>query len=366
MFKIQSEVLKGVVGSIAKGARKARLGENFIFIRTLEEGMVSIFFNGDNASVERRVKADVQGELDVATTLKEIDTKVAALPNDTEILVQLEGSLIKLKWGKKSAISVDTVPETTPMIEIPELVEQVTWAAGTVHGIARVMTPFTALPNSSISQRNPSIVGPNFVKDPDTGETFVRATDGFRAVTMRAAKIDWFSESVSIEASNLLSVADVLPKDAEISVGINKGYSLVVFASGSTTAVVRALSGKYPQIDNLYRTDAKSKWRFDRLELIELCRRVQILSPQRPILEFRLINGKVNAVIPNTLDQSIGVVIDGIPSEFAINAKYLEMAASLFRTEEINLLVEAANKPITMRIDQSDDIRTVLSPAQLR
>lgn len=366
MFTIQSVVLKGVVSSLAKGARKAKLGENYIFLRTLEDGTVSFFFNGEDTSVERKVQADIQGKLDIATTMKELDVKVAALPNDAEVLVQQEGSDIKLKWGKKSAISVKTVPETFPMIDIPETTQTVKWSPGTVHGIARVMTPFTANPNSSHGQRNPSICGPNFFKDEDTGEVFVRSSDGYRAVTMRAAKIDWFDDSISIESSNLLGVADVLPKDAEITVGTNEGQSLVVFSSGSTTAVVRTLIGKFPPVEQMYRSDAKSKWKFDRQDLIELCKRVKILSPQKPILEFRIKDQKVNAVIPSVLEQHVGVSIEGTPSDFAINASYLEMTASLFRSEEVDMLVEAGNKAITVKIDGNDDIRSLLSPTQLR
>jgi DNA polymerase III sliding clamp (beta) subunit (PCNA family) len=365
MFKIQSEVLKGVVTSLAKGARKAKLGERFIFVRT-EDEKLSFYFVGDDTSVERKVAADIQGQMDIATTMKELEVKVSALPNNEEILCQMEGTLLKLKWGRNAEISVETVPETTPLIEMPELAEKVKWAPGTVHGIARVMTPFTAVANSAHAQRNPSLQGPNFIKDLETGAVHIRSSDGFKAVTMRATKIDWFSESCSIESSTLMGVADVLPDDAEITVGINGNHSMIVFQSGSTTAMVRTLVGVFPAVDKMYREDTKSKWRFDRLELIELCRRVKILSPQKPILEFRIKSGKVHAVIPMTLDQQVGVAIEGDPAEFAINATYLEMTASLYRTDEVILYVEANNKAITVGVEGNSDIRALLSPTQLR
>ncbi|MFC5450671.1 hypothetical protein ACFPOG_20675 [Paenibacillus aestuarii] len=365
MFKIQSEVLKGIVSSLAKGARKAKLGERFIFIRTVDE-KVSFYFNGDDASVEKVVQADIQATMDVATTMRELEPKIAALPNSEEILVQVENTQMKLKWGRNAEISVETVPETTPMLAIPDLVETAKWAPGTVHGIARIMPPFAANMNSSHAQRCPAITGPNFSKDQETGEVFVKSTDGFKALTMKATKLDWFSAPTSIESGTIMGVADVLPDDAEITVGINKEASLVVFQSGSTTAVVRTLVGNFPAIDRMYLEDTKAKWRFDRLELIELCRRVKILSPQKPILEFRIKNGKVHAIIPLTLDQQVGVVIEGTPEEFALNATYLEMTASLYRGDEVILYVEAPNKAITVGIEGSSDIRTLLSPTQLR
>jgi len=307
--------------------------------------------------VERKVDATIEGTMDVATTLKEIDAKVSVLPNDEEITVQKEENQLRFKWGKRSKISVPIVAETSPSMEIPEMVEQVTWEPGTLHGIARITTPFAATLNSSHATKNPSVAGPNFYKDQDTGEVFVRASDGHRPVTIRAGKIDWFDRSLSIESSQLLGVADIFSKDIEITVGVNESRTLVIFKTGNITATVRVLVGEFPPIEKIYRTSAKGKWIFDRLDLIELCRRVRTLSPQKPIVEFRLKDQSINAIVPGILEQSVGVVVEGEKVEFAVNAHYLEMAASLFRKEEVNLLVEAHNKAMTMNIDDNDDIR---------
>ncbi|MBP1932040.1 hypothetical protein [Ammoniphilus resinae] len=364
MFKIQSGVLQGVVSQLAKGARKAKLGELLIFIRTQGEH-VSFYFNGEDVSVEKRVAVDIQGSLEVATSVRELSIKVSALPSDEEIICQLEGNLLKLCWGRNSEISVELVPETSPLIELPSIVEEVKWGAGTLHGISRLMPPFTANGNSQQAKSIPCVTGPNFSKDPDTGEVFVRATDAFKAVTVRAAKIDWFSEPFSIESGTLGAIADVLPEDAEITVGLNEVRTMVVFKSGTTTAVARTLIGNFPNIDRNYLTDAKSKWRFDRLDLIDLCRRVRILSPTRPVIEFRLMKGKVHAMIPKALNQQVGVCIEGDPIEFSVNATYLEMAAQLFRSEEIILYVNAHDKPISILQEGSMDIRSLVLPTRL-
>jgi DNA polymerase III subunit beta len=364
MFKVPAQMLQGVVSSLAKGARKAKLGELFIFIRT-QEDYASFYFNGDQISVEKRVPADIEGELEVATTVGELSTKVAALPSDEEIICQLEGNLLKLKWGRNSEISVELVPQTSPLIEIPEMVEEVKWGAGSLHGISRVMPPFTANPNSQQAKTRPSVSGPNFAKDPDTGEIYVRATDAFKAVTIKAAKLDWFKETMSIETSTMSAVSDVLPEDAEITVGLNEGKTMIVFQCGTTTAVARTLLGAFPNIDGSYVNDAAATWRFDRLDLIDLCKRVKILSPQKPILEFRIKGGKVHAIIPKSLDQQVGVHIEGTPCEFSVNATYLEMTAHLYRSEELILYVNGADRPITIRQEGSDDIRSLVLPTRL-
>ena len=365
MFKVQSGVLQGAVSQLVKGARKAKLGELYIFIRTLND-KVSFYFNGDEISVEKKISADIQGQLEVATSVGELSTKVSALPANEEILVQLDFNVLKLKWGRNSQISVEIVPETSPLIELPELVEEVKWGPGVLHGIARLMPPFTANPNSQQAKANSSVMGPNFEKCKDTGEVFIRATDAFKAVTVKAAKTDWFSEAFSVASSTLMAVADVLPEDSEITVGINEVKTMIIFKAGTTTAVARTLVGNFPPIDRNYLTEATSKWRFDRLDLIDLCRRVKILSPQRPILEFRLKSDKVHAVIPQVLDQQIGVCIEGKQMEFAINANNLEMTAQLFRSsEEIVLLLNSNDRPITVRQEGKDTTVGLVLPVRM-
>jgi DNA polymerase III subunit beta len=364
MFKIQSEMLRGIVSSLAKGARKVKSGELLIFIRTQEEE-VSFYFNGEEISVEKKAKVDIQAALEVATSVKELSTKVSALPSDEEILCQLEGNLLKLKWGKKSEINVEIIPETSPLIEIPSMVEKVKWGAGVLHGVNRVMPMFSANSNSAKAKTNPCVSGPNFEKDQHTGEIFVRATDSFKAVTIRGSKIDWFNEPFSIDSNTLGAVADVLPEDAEITVGLNEKKSLIVFQSGSTTAVSRIIEGKFPSIDKSYFDDADSKWRIDRLDLVDLCRRVRILSPQMPIVQFRFKSGKVHAVIPKVLDQQIGVCVEGKQIEFAANATYLEMTAQLYRCEEILLLVNGSDRPITVKQEGLDHTKALVLPTRL-
>ncbi|MED4728361.1 hypothetical protein P9597_09435 [Aneurinibacillus migulanus] len=41
-------------------------------------------------------------------------------------------------------ISVEITKEKSPLIEIPELIETITWGPGTLHGITGLMIPFAA------------------------------------------------------------------------------------------------------------------------------------------------------------------------------------------------------------------------------
>ncbi|MED0677669.1 hypothetical protein ABEV55_16105 [Aneurinibacillus thermoaerophilus] len=367
MFKIKSEELQDIISAMAKSARKAKLGERFIFIKTYGNE-VSFFYNGDDISVEKRVQTTVKKELDVATTVKEMDVKVGALPSEEDITVELKGNQLQLKWGRKSSIFVDTVKETLPLLEIPETVRTVKWPAGSLHGLTRIMTPYAALRTSQRGSERPCICGPNFEKDGLTGNVFVRATDAFRAITVKADKIDWFEGAqLTLDSDSLHAICDVISGETEVEIGINDLNSLVVFKSGNTTAVARTLVGNFPPLDKNYlqMDKAVAKWFFDRQDLIDLCRRIRKLSPQNPTLTFVIKEEKPHAVIPQVLEQQLGIAIEGSPFDFAVHAPYLEMVASTFRSEEVVLLLTSGLAPITVISEESNDIQTLVLPKKI-
>lgn len=365
MFKVKGEVLQSTVASLVKGARKARLSEKSCFIKT-DESFVSFYFNGDDLQVEKKIEAEISGDLDVATSMAELDTKVNALPSDEEITVELDGSLLYLRWGRSSKIACETLAETAPLIEIPESIETITWKPGLLHTFARALPPFTARSNSSHAKKNPAVMGIHFSTDEDTGEAYVRASNGFRAVTIRSNS-DWFlGVSLSIPTESIQGLSDILVADAEISVGLNDTRTLLVFKAGLTTAVSRVLLGDFPNIDSMYSDkSAKTKWTFDRMELIDLCRRARHLAPQRPVLVIRPEGSKVKAELESILTQQVGAMVEGDAFDFAFDAEYVELAASLFRTEEVQILFEHKKAPLTIVCEETDHIKTLVGQMQV-
>lgn len=367
MFKMASEVLKGTVTQLAKGARKSKLGEKMVFLTTTEDGNVVFYVNGDDLSVERQVPAEITASLTVATSVKELYTKVSALPNETDINVELKDNRLKLRWAKKSEIFCDIVPETSPRIKIPEISEWVKWKPGALQSIARMLPMFTANPLDQKTIANPSIGGPNFSKGEVEGECIVRATDAHRAISFKTGSIEWFDEPMSVQSANLTGVAELLSDESEVQVGLSANKGTLLFQAGSTKALVRVLNGTFPYVDRAYNYATQSKWTFDRMDLLELCRRVRQLSPtpNKPGVEFRIKDNKVHAVIPNILDQAVSVGIEGVPSEFAVNAIYLEMVASVYlKAEQITLYVDGSDKPISIK-EENDDIKAVVLPYRL-
>lgn len=364
MFKIKSAAIKGVVSMLVKSARKAGIGDKTIYIRTLDEGLVSFYYNGMEISVEKKVEAEVEGKLEVATSIGELDVKVAALPDDIEVTVEKtsEGP-IQFTWGgsgkRKSGLKVDILPETSPMVEVPPFERMVNWKPGVLHNIVRYIPPFTLNQNSNKANQMPNALGPNFSKD-DTGRVIVRATDGVKGVIIYPKHMDWFDDPMSIHVTSLQGVADVIPSDAEIQVGLSGG-TVVIFKAGYTTAVCRTLIGKFPPIEKYFNTKTKGKMNIDRLELIELCKRIKLLAPTAALLQLQVMDDKVFAVIPGVLEQALPASVEGEVPSFCVGAVHMEMAALLFAmsksSDELTLYVDGFDQPISVALDGKEDIR---------
>jgi DNA polymerase III sliding clamp (beta) subunit (PCNA family) len=372
MFKIPAEMLKGVVNPLAKSARKSGAGNKTVYISTTEEGAVSFYYADAALSVERKVNAAIESELAVATSLFELDQKVSALPSHEEILLQVQDNQLKMKWGgRDSHISVDLLPETMPILEPPTPDTTVSWKPGALHGIVRMMLPFCASPGHEKASTMPAILGIQFTKD-ETGEVLLRATDSFKYIRCLAAKLNWFDKPLALEARILQAVSDVLSPDAEITVGISKS-GLVMFKTGLATCVTTPLNGLLPSehLDTAFNYNAKSKIRLDRLEFIELLRRVRTVSASnKPYTILVLKNGHIVAQTPGgELVQDMSGTIEGAGVEaIAFHASHMEIAATFFqlpansRSDEIVLHVNSHKSPITIGVDGQDRVNMTVLP----
>ncbi|USK62195.1 hypothetical protein [Peribacillus asahii] len=246
------------------------------------------------------------------------------------------------------------------------LVGPLTWKAGALQAISIALPPFAALSASTEAKRNPNLGGVNFSID-EKGEVAVKATNTYRAIVVNASGCSWFKGiTASIPVEAITGLAAIFSSDTEISVGLNENQTLLVFKSGLTTAISRLLVGKYPEIDDRFVTkgDEVAKWTFDRMELIEVCRRIKKLAPTKPNLVLRLNGSKVIAELKNVFTQQLGVVIEGEGQDFAVNAEYIEVAASLFRTEEVQLLF-INEFSLTLVAEETDALKVLMGQIEM-
>lgn len=88
MFKINGGNLQQIVGGLTKGAKRARLWENRVFVSSVEDNLVSFHFVGEELQVEKRIECEVKAPFAFATTIHEIEVKVGALPQDEFLFPQ--------------------------------------------------------------------------------------------------------------------------------------------------------------------------------------------------------------------------------------------------------------------------------------
>lgn len=370
MIVVASDILKGVITKVAKSARKAGLGDKNLFIRTDEKGAIYFYYCGPVISSEIGLECEVIEPLNVATTINEISLKVSVLPNDVNVVVELVSQGLRLKWGKNNnSIFVQLVPEISPPLEIPEQLHMVSWNPGALHAIVKNITPFTLSDNVELANQYPATQGPQFSKDPESGNVYLKATDSYKAVKIKDIKINWFDGVVaSLDMKALTGLTDVMPEDAEIQVGVDKSGAAVVFRAGLSTCICSTLAGTLPNTDSKYNNTTPNRLIIDRLELIDLCKRVIKLTPTNPVVRFIVNKGKVTAEIPTVLEQKLTASIEGELQSFAIGAKHLEQCATFFqildsqKADELILYISGPHMPVTIGCYGDDDIRMTCAP----
>lgn len=367
MFTINGGELQTVVSGLTKGAKRARLGENRVFVSSVGSNEVVFYFVGEELQVQKTIQGEVTKPFTFATTVHELEVKVGALPDDETITLELEGEKLNLKWGRSSKISMSLVPEVSPSIEIPTAIDSVKWSPGELHVLSRSLPAFSAITNSDSAQKYPVLRGLYFSKD-DTGEVTVRATNSARAVTKHTSGIEWFDDFfAAIPTETILGLAEILPNDSEVTVSINSAKSLLLFESGYTKAVSRILIGDFPAIDKAYTLpkDAKAIWRVDRMELLNTARRIKKLGGDKPIMLFKRDGAKSFVELPTVLFEQIGASVEGEDFEFAVHSDYLELCLTLYRTDEVLLCLTEKDKPLTVLVEGNEDMKALIAQVKI-
>ncbi|QNR65119.1 DNA polymerase III subunit beta [Paenibacillus peoriae] len=371
MFKINSNILQPVVAAMAKAIKDSGIGERNVYIKNIELGMVSFYFNSPELSAEKRIPAQVEGNFTITISMRELAKKVAGLPSNEEIHfknVQSKGGnvhYVEMLWGshgRKSNIFVQTLNELTEFLEVPVLSEKVLWGPNLLSQLVNKFKAFTLKSSSDEAKQSPALSGISMSQS-QTGQCTLRAANR-RIMVKYISDYQWVKEDVILDTDHLSGVSNLIPTKTEVEVGVSEKSGLVIFQSKDTTCVCRVLSGKYPKADHLFNHEVECKYIFDRSELMELCSRVQkITETGTKMVIFEIRNNIVFAVVPNVLEQQIGASVEGIKWSFAVNAEKLYDCVKFFEAEdEVTLYVQDPNRPITIGCDESPEIQMAISP----
>lgn len=369
MFKINGGDFQHVVSGLTRGAKRARLGENRVFVSSVDsKNEVDFYFVGEELQVRKRVQCEVSAPFTFATTVHELTVKVGALPDDEFITIEKDGEQLKLQWGRSSKINMQTVPEMSPAIEIPEIMDSVVWAPGKLHVLARSIPAFTAVTNSENANKMPILRGLNIAKE-ETGEVIVRATNSARAVSVNAKGVEWFDGFFdSIPSETISALAEIIPADVEIKVSLNAQKTLLVFEAGLTMAITRLISGEFPSIDQAYTLpeEAESVWRVDRMELLNTARRIKRLGGDSPIMVFSKEGTKAFVELPGVSIEQIGASVEGKEEKIAIHSDFLELCLTLQRSDEVLLCLKGKMSPVTVLCEGNLDIKALVAQIKIQ
>lgn len=372
MFTINSELLKKTVGALSKSARKTLTKDPNVYIRTAD-GMISMYYANRALSVERLVAADVQAELVATTSLYLLDTLVSGLPKQENIVVQLNNNQIEMKWGKRgSKISVPVETELMAMNAPPSNVETIEWAPGTLHGIVQLLAPYCLPISVEKTTDKGMLLGIQFVND--GGEVYLRAA-GETQYICRRGKMAWFEDlrAISLNAAVLNSITEVIPSDVPITVGRSK-HGLITFKTGTVTCVTAPLVATLPEnlvktFDATMQKDFAMKVYMDRLETIELMRRVKIVTQaSKSYVVFEFKDDKISCfTIGRELVQEVGGTYSGNVGAIALSASQLELAASSYLqnkdgTGELILGFDSFKSHVAVSFDGEERTKIMITP----
>lgn len=356
---INSEILKQIAKEFGKSSDKTGLHENNVFLSP-KDGYQTFYMTSDSFSLEKRIQT--QEQITASIPVNEFRHKISVLPNKEDITLYVENNKLVLGWGSKgSKIKAGLSEDLSPLIEIPDVVEWITWSPGVIHKIYREFVLFTAKNYDPIAQSLPVLTGVYITKN-DFEETYIRATDSTKAASMVTKKLDWFSVSASIPSSTLAALSEIIPTDVNVEIGIDKDNTLLVFKTTDTTVVSRILTGQFPKIDHAYtlsEKDAITIYRLDLQGVLDVCIRASRLGTSSRILKIEPVKNKIFG-FTNILGEFISGSVVGDPNPIVIDADNLYAAARLFRGDEISLLISKKNGPVTVLNEGSDLVQALI------
>lgn len=375
-MKFNLSTLQTAVADMTKSANKARAWNSSFFISTEKVNgttYLTILFNGAEISGERKVPVlDSKDPVSCTAPIRELATAVAAIPQREEIEVVVDGNQLLFKYGKDSVIRCPLLPETSPPLQIPDVVESVVWGPGVLQGLAKQVPYFAGNPDDMQRKSKPQYGGIHISKN-EMDEVYVQCTDAIVGTRIQINKLGWGSTPMSLPF--IPAIAEAMPHDAEIEIGFPADYNVVIVKGGYTTLVSRVYLGEYSDFTKFFNFTFP-KLSVDKHYLIDLCKRVRNLNKLQNqtsnTVTFRVQDGKLFAEIPQHLFERVPCTFDDGLSDFKVDFNRLEMVASFLRVEkegagEIDLYCHPDNRaPITIMSPDDERVKCFLMPVTLR
>ncbi|MFS0876708.1 hypothetical protein [Solibacillus isronensis] len=343
MFYIKANDVKEVIESMAGAAKFCRDEDASIGV-IAENGVVKFVLKNALVEVEKEVKAIVKKDFKFIASAHEMLLKIGVLPNDVEaVFGEIQNGHVSIKWGRSNGLILFTEHASKlEAVAVPEIEgDSITLDWGYY---SRIFAHFCSSNDSEVAATYPITKGVHFGSNAE-GKLVVEASDSVRAIN-QVVDGQWLSKGFSIPQEAMKAV-NKLVKEA-VTVGLVNDGSRLLIQAPNTKIITRIIDGDFVDTSKLY-VDENSPfvWKIDRLELLEVARRVKRLSGALGTIKFTHTNGKYLAIYENVLQQSLGVVCEGESSGFALSVVAIESALTALKSDEVFICINAAGAPVT-------------------
>ena len=287
-----------------------------------------------DASVDEPGKVVIPGRLlvELARLLPESEVSVAHRPEDGVVEVSCGAANYKL--------------HTYGVEDFPRLPDPGGASLNTIARSALVETAVKVSRSASRDESRPVLTGILVRFEP--GKVVMAATDSYR-LSVKETPLEGEAPELEaiVPARALSELARIAHGEGELQLGVHENQ--VVFTIDGTVLTTRRIDGQFPNYSQLLPETFEHELRIPRDELLDVVRRVAVMSQRNAPLRLRFAEGELT-ISAQTQDlgearESMPVSFAGEPLEIGFNPEFLREGIESVEGDELRLKLISPLRP---------------------
>ena len=306
-----------------------------------------------DASVDEPGKVVIPGRLlvELARLLPESEVSVAHRPEDGVVEVSCGAANYKL--------------HTYGVEDFPRLPDPGGASLNTIARSALVETAVKVSRSASRDESRPVLTGILVRFEP--GKVVMAATDSYR-LSVKETPLEGEAPELEaiVPARALSELARIAHGEGELQLGVHENQ--VVFTIDGTVLTTRRIDGQFPNYSQLLPETFEHELRIPRDELLDVVRRVAVMSQRNAPLRLRFAEGELT-ISAQTQDlgearESMPVSFVGEPLEIGFNPEFLREGIESVEGDELRLKLISPLRPGLIQAE-GDDFWYLIMPIRL-
>lgn len=345
------------VASRAVSARNTLPILSHVLLETQDDTLTLLGTDLDTA-IRCAIPASIAQNGSVALPASSLSDYISKLP-DAPVTLEMQDGKVVVRCGHSRYTLMSSPAEDFPVVPEVQQGTEITVSSATLKEMIR-LTAFAASKEESRSL----LMGVLFEARGNT-LTLV-ATDTHRLAwkqTTLSAEVEAPVAAI-VPTKPLVELERVLKNTADEMVTIRFGASQVQFQTDDATLVSRVLDGQFPNYDYVIPKTTERCATFDRSELLNAVRRIDIVSraaSQKMVVNFSGGSMTMSAESPDAGQayEEIPIAMDGTDLQIAFNAKYLMEVLGIVGGDTLRLELNGSLQPGILR-DGADFVYIVM------